>query len=260
MAYDRLLTRLYRADRGWIVKGATALLARDIGVRGTLDIDMYREVAQDVAENDLRRAAARDIGDWFRFEVGLGRSVATGAFGVRLPVSAFIGMTQWVAFHVDLLGADLRMTGSPDDVSPLARVTMPGFEQLHYRVYPLVDHVADKIVATLQRYGSTDAPSTRYKDLVDLVAIIGSSSIDAVAQLGAVRSEAARRAVTLPVCFDVPDHALWPPGYARAAAESLLLGAHSLEDALGVVRPFIDPLLGGGAVGRWNPQRRRWTT
>lgn len=32
MAYDRLLERLYLVDQGWIVKGATALLARDIGV------------------------------------------------------------------------------------------------------------------------------------------------------------------------------------------------------------------------------------
>src|SRR5450432_1639413 len=35
MAYDRLLERLYLVDEGWIIKGATALLARDIGVRGT---------------------------------------------------------------------------------------------------------------------------------------------------------------------------------------------------------------------------------
>ena len=59
MAYDRLLERLYLVDEGWIVKGATALLARDIGVRGTLDIDLYREVAREIAETDLRQAAAR---------------------------------------------------------------------------------------------------------------------------------------------------------------------------------------------------------
>jgi hypothetical protein len=44
MAYDRLLERLYLIDEGWIIKGATALLARDIGVRGTIDIDLYRDV------------------------------------------------------------------------------------------------------------------------------------------------------------------------------------------------------------------------
>jgi hypothetical protein len=41
VAYDRLLERLYIVDDGWVVKGATALLARDLGVRGSLDVDVY---------------------------------------------------------------------------------------------------------------------------------------------------------------------------------------------------------------------------
>ena len=71
VAYDRLLERLYLVDDGWVVKGATALLARDLGMRGSLDVDLYREVGREVAETDLRRAAALDVGDWFRFEVGM---------------------------------------------------------------------------------------------------------------------------------------------------------------------------------------------
>jgi hypothetical protein len=31
MAYERLLERLHLVDEDWIIKGATALLARDIG-------------------------------------------------------------------------------------------------------------------------------------------------------------------------------------------------------------------------------------
>lgn len=66
MAYDRLLERLYVRDHRWIVKGATALLARDVGVRATI---------------------------------------------------------------VDIVGADVTMTGEPDDVPALARVVMPGVER-----------------------------------------------------------------------------------------------------------------------------------
>jgi hypothetical protein len=40
VAYDRLLERLYLVDEGWIIKGATALLARDLGVRGSLDVEV----------------------------------------------------------------------------------------------------------------------------------------------------------------------------------------------------------------------------
>ena len=68
MAYDRLLERLYFVDDGWIVKGAAALLAREIGVRASIDIDVYRAKALEIAEAELRAAAARDIGDWFRFK------------------------------------------------------------------------------------------------------------------------------------------------------------------------------------------------
>src|SRR5207247_831192 len=43
-AYDRLLARLYLLDDAWILKGATAMLARRIAVRHTIDIDIYRAV------------------------------------------------------------------------------------------------------------------------------------------------------------------------------------------------------------------------
>lgn len=45
----RLLERLYLADEGWIVKGAAALLARDLGVRATIDIDVFRNIARETA-------------------------------------------------------------------------------------------------------------------------------------------------------------------------------------------------------------------
>lgn len=150
------------------------------------------------------------------------------------------------------------MTGEPEAVPPLARVLMPGVEQHGYRAYPLVDHVADKVLATFQRYGEQQTPSTRYKDLVDLVAITTGASVEAQPQLAALASEAQRRGVTLPHMFDVPDRALWEPGYAAEAGRSLLPLARTLDEALAVVRPLLDPLLDGTAVGRWNPQAGSW--
>ena len=258
MAYDRLLERLYLVDEGWVVKGATALLARDIGVRATIDIDVYREAAREVAEADLRAAAAKDIGDWFAFEIGAGRSVADGAAGIRLPVTAYVGTTVWASFHVDLVGSDLRMTGEPEAVPPLARVVMPDVDQHGYRAYPLVDHVADKVAATFELHGEWGAPSTRYKDLVDLVAIVIAASVEAGTQMTALRSETDRRGITLPVRFSVPDRALWERGYAAEAGRSLLPIAHTLDDALATVRPFLDPLLDGSAAGTWDPEHGRW--
>lgn len=82
VAYDRLLQRLYLVDDAWVVKGATALMARDLGARATIDIDLYRVTVSRSVEADLRAAAARDLGDWFRFEIG---PVQPMEGGVRLP-------------------------------------------------------------------------------------------------------------------------------------------------------------------------------
>lgn len=257
-AYDRLLARLYHVDRQWIVKGATALLARDIGVRGTRDIDVYRETSSDVAEAELRKATALDIGDWFRFELGPSRRSGDGTAGVRIPVKAYIGATPWAEFHIDLVGDDYKMTGEPEDVPPIARIQIPDVEQLDYVAYPLTDHVADKVAATFDVYGSQSRPSTRYRDLVDLVAIATSSTLEAEELIKAVHAEAERRGVKLPSTFDVPDLHLWTSGYAAAAQDSLLTVAVTLEAALDIVRPFIGPVLDHTARGVWDANLIRW--
>ncbi len=258
IAYDRLLERLYFVNKSWVVKGATALLARGIGVRGTLDVDVYREAAQDTVVEDVRSAADLDLGDWFRFELGAAQPMEDAVKGMRIPVNAYIGLTVWASFRLDLVGSDLQMTGDPEPVPPLVRVLMADVEQHGYRAYPLVDHVADKVVAILQRYGDSLLPSTRYKDLVDLVSIVTVASVEAVAQTAALLSEAKRRDVALPRSFDVPDRGLWEPGYAAEARRSLLAAARTLDEALRSVRPFLDPLFDGGAAGRWDPKAGRW--
>jgi hypothetical protein len=257
-AYDRLLERLYLMDDGWIVKGAVALLARDLGVRASVDIDVYRAKRVDAAEADLREAAARDIGDWFRFEIGPRGTIGEGITGVRLHVTAFVGETVWAQFRVDLVGSDLNMLGEPDQVAALAEVDMPDVSQRGYRAYPLVDHVADKVAATVQRYGTAQRPSTRFRDLVDLVAIAQGASIDAQEQIRAVTSEGERRGIVLPETFNVPDRALWESGYAAEANRSLLAAAHTLDEALAVVRPFVDPVLVGTARGTWDHEHGAW--
>jgi hypothetical protein len=258
IAYDRLLERLYLVDDGWVIKGATALLARDLGMRATIDVDVYRAAASETAEADLRQATGRDIGDWFRFEIGPARIIGEAQTGVRLPVAAYVGVTAWAEFHVDLVGADLRMTGAPEAVPPMARLVIPDVEQHGYLAYPLCDHVADKVVATFQQYGPRLQPSTRYKDLIDLVAIVIGAELDAKSTRRALVSEAARRNVDLPSRFDVPDRDPWERGYAAEARRSVLSVAATIDDALAIVQPCLDPLLSATAAGTWRSDARRW--
>ncbi|GLU50504.1 nucleotidyl transferase AbiEii/AbiGii toxin family protein [Nocardiopsis ansamitocini] len=257
-AYDRLLARLYLVDDNWIVKGATALLARELAVRRTVDIDLYRATNREAAERDLREAAAQNIGDWFHFETGRSTPISDGANGVRIPVTSRLGATVWTKFHVDVVAENIRMTGTAEDIPPLPPLDVPGLERSGYRAYPLVDHIADKTCAILERHGPERRPSTRFKDLVDIVSIVNRAALSADEQRNALYSEAERRVLVLPREFSVPDRSLWEPGYAAEAARALALPADTLDRALAAVSLFLDPLLHGTAQGNWDPHTASW--
>lgn len=114
------------------------------------------------------------------------------------------------------------------------------------------------MLATFQRYGERRLLSTRFKDLIDLVAIARGATVPADRQRAALASEAERRGVPLPSRFDVPDRLLWEAGYAAEAKRSVIRMPATLDDALAVVRPFLDPLLDGTAAGTWEPGVARW--
>lgn len=262
-AYDRLLARLFvsEPDR-WILKGATALLARLGGAaRHTLDVDLYRpgdSLAE--AEAALRAAAASDLGDFFRFVLAPGRRVAEGRDTIRVGVSAYLGATEFAAFHVDLI-AGIAMTGQPDEMRALVPIDLPGIPAPRYRVYPMADHIADKLCALLETHPRATGPaqpSTRYRDLADLVVIAHTQALRADHVLRAVVSEARRRRLTLPEGLPTPDAAHWRPGYARVARDVPGLVEQDLDDAIGTVRRLVDPILSRRATGTWDPADLSW--
>ena len=93
---------------------------------------------------------------------------------------------------------------------------------------------------------------------MDLVAIVTGASVDAEPQMTALRSEVRRRGIALPDQFAVPDPGMWERGYALEARRSLLPSARTFDEALAVVKPFLNPLLDGTAAGRWHPHRSEW--
>lgn len=262
-AYDRLLARVFGAEPdAWVLKGATALLARLHGAaRHTLDIDLYRPDAQlDDAEAALRSAASIDLDDFFRFTLEPGRRIDAGRTTLRVPVTTYLGATEFARFHIDLV-AGLAMTGVPEDAAPLVPVELPGIVNVRYRVYPIVDHVADKVCALLEvhaRVGRPAQASTRYRDLADLVVISHTHGVRARALARALASEAARRGIELPTTFRTPDGPGWLSGYARVARDVPGLAERDLEAASCMVKRFLDPVLAGDATGSWSPDSQRW--
>ena len=76
--------------------------------------------------------------------------------------------------------------------------------------------------------------------------------------MGALAKEADRRRLVLPDSFDVPDRAMWVRGYRSDAQRTVGLVAVEPDEALALVRGFLDPLLAGVAAGEWNASAQRW--
>jgi hypothetical protein len=256
-AYDQLVERLYRLDDGWVIKGATALLARRISVRHTLDIDLFRSGGIADVEDRLRATAGLEIGDWMRFALGPALPIfAASMQGVRFKARSFIGAPLWAAFQIDVVAGDAVMVGSPDPVPPMTDVGMERRRRVTWQAYPLVDHVADKVCVILEQHDGR--PSTRFKDLIDLLAISGRATVGAALQERALVRGADRRGLLLPTSFDVPDRRLWERGYRAEARRTVGLDIVDLEQALVVVRRFVDPVLAGSARGSWDADRQTW--
>lgn len=262
-AYDRLLCRVFSAEPDrWVLKGATAMLARlGANARHTRDIDLFSRTGDLVdAEQALRAAAGLDLDDYFGFTLSPGRRIAQGAGAVRVDIVAFLGLKEFVRFHVDLV-VGLAMTGTPDTVSPLVPLELLGLASVTYRAYPLVDHVADKVCALLElheRSSGLKEPSTRFRDLADLAIFARTVTVDAAELVMALASEAKRRGLTLPDHLATPSGRDWPSGYARVARDASQLQERDLPSALATVGRFIDPALAGEARGQWNPETLHW--
>ncbi|HSP08654.1 MAG TPA: nucleotidyl transferase AbiEii/AbiGii toxin family protein [Candidatus Dormibacteraeota bacterium] len=263
-AYDRLLCRIFRTQPNcWVLKGATAMLARSGGLaRHSLDVDLYCTLPSLTdAEHALNDCAGVDLGDYFRFALRPGRQMPQAPNACRVATQAYLGATTFAAFNVDLVtGIDLR--GTPDEVAPLIPIDLPGLVRANYFVWPITDHIADKLCAMIElhpRQGGHAMPSTRYRDLADLAVFAHSADVDAEQLRRALAAEASRRQVQLPDAVPEPDGPRWRPGYARVAREAPNLVEKDLEAALRTVRGFLDPILSTEAAGSWEHDVLRWS-
>lgn len=120
----------------------------------------------------------------------------------------------------------------------------------------MVDQIADKVCATMHRYG--DRPSSREKDLVDLVVLAVTHDIDGTALSTAIATEIRRRRMDPVEHFVVP--AEWGAAYSKMALTvPYCADVQNVDSAGDLVAALVDPALENTAGGRtWRSDGREW--
>jgi predicted nucleotidyltransferase component of viral defense system len=260
--FQRFLGRVFAAPaHRWVLKGGTGLLVRIQEARYSKDIDLVvpgEDFDLDEAVAALRTCIQINAGDHLSFAVDGVTRPADGQSAAMMRVSCYTGTTPFERFTIDL-STRKQIVAAVDRIRPRPVLDLAGADPLpEFVLYPLPDPVADKLCAMYGRYGAMGKPSTRYRDLVDLVLIATTNELDAAFTLQAIKGETARRGCTLPTQIEDPG-AEWRLSYPRVARDvSLPTPLRSLDGALDAVGTCLNPVLAGTATGTWQPDSRRW--
>lgn len=178
---------------------------------------------------------------------------------MKVKVETYLGTSLYCTFPIDL-STVLPFVAQVEHRRPRPVLEVPGIDPLpEFTLYPLPDQVADKVCAMYERHGRTATPSSRFRDLVDLVLIVSNFELDAAQTIRALTAESRRRDLALPARLETPDPT-WLDGYREAVrGTSLLRELHELPAALLAAGACLDPLLARKiTTGVWEPQERRW--
>jgi len=239
VAFDRFLARLFPvAGAEWILKGGYAMELRFQTARATRDLDFTVRTARsssgDGLVKQLQDAGAKDAGDFFHYRTGDAMMDLDGApyGGARYPVESIMGGRTFVKFHLDVGIGDVVL-----DPPEQARMRdWLGFAGIAPPDVPMIQReqqFAEKLHAyTLPR----TKPNSRVRDLVDMVLLIQSGTLDSGRLVQALHATFGRRAThSVPEALTPPPEE-WSAPFARLAAECSL--ELSVSEAFGIVMEF----------------------
>jgi hypothetical protein len=259
VAFELFLRRLLAAapDR-WVLKGALALDFRlAVATRSTKDIDLGRNDDEQSATRDIVAAQQLAMDDFFTFAaIRTDELEDTDEFSaVRFHVTAQLAGRTFEQFLVDIGFSD-TISWTPDTIHTSELLSFAGIGPLALPAIPVPQHLAEKVHAYTRAYGESEQPSTRPKDLIDILLIESSVAIPAEELRHALQSTFAERArPPLPTSLPPPP-ATWASPYERLA-ETVHIES-DLSTAFTRAAEFLDPVLAGRARGEWDTHRRRW--
>lgn len=197
--FNRLAARVFSKDPGgWLIKGGQALLVRYRGAaRLSQDIDL-QSTALDLTADEVRQlvidAATFDLNDFLRYAPTKYTDATEEGRGGAQYFKVYLGTAEVATIKVDLV-VGRPLTGDPEVRTLKSAVDLEWpVDWPEVRLYPVVDHVADKICAMYERHGDNGQHgSSRYRDLADLLLISQQEAVPGQAALRALDREAERR-------------------------------------------------------------------
>ena len=260
IVFDRFLARLFAIgpDR-WVVKGGVALELRlKDQARTTKDLDLAWPDTEEEATADLVAAESVDLRDYFVFAVHRTTRLDAALEGaaVRYRVVAELDSRRFEEVTVDI-GFGSPLIAPADLLQGSDLLAFAGFEPITVATLPLTQHVAEKLHAYTRTYEG-QRPSSRVKDLIDLVLIRASSTFEAGDLRRALKvTFSDRSSQALPPQLPPPPSA-WASTYPAMANEVGLdpdvVTGHRLA------AEFLDPVLSGAVAddARWDPTSGAW--
>lgn len=266
--FHRLLCRVFSDPKSpFVLKGGQSMLARTVDARATRDIDLLaRKTSVEEAVIELRRLASISLGDFVAFSFdGTEPIKADDEYrsGVKVRFTPSLGGKSLQAVSVDLVVDEVDGL-EPETVTPADRLEIDGIPMFDYRVYRVESALADKLLAMVETHDGR--PSSRVKDLVDVVVYAKSCKIDSRVLAEQIVKESRARNVGLPEHFNVPEawHATYKKAYAKMAKQAKIDDTapdttSAEEVAARLYAPAFGPIQANDSM-TWDPERLDWTT
>lgn len=262
--FHRLLCRIFSdPERGFVLKGGQSMLARTADARATRDIDLLsKEQSLEGALEALKVAASGDLGDHMRFVFESANEIKTEdeyRSGLSVVFTPWLGPKRMQPISIDLVVDELPL-GEAELVTPADRILVEGLEVFDYLVYSVESALADKLCAMVERHDGR--PSSRVKDLVDVLVYATTCAVDGDKLMASIRRESGVRRLVLAESFIVPEE--WERIYGRQfgklCAQTGLSDAYaSIAEAAKLSARLFDPALRGEAEGlSWDPKGLAW--
>lgn len=239
--YRRLLIH---SPEAWVVKGGCAIAQRTNYYRFTKDIDLSfteeKEPQFDTLRDYLNRATRYNTLDHYTFSVERLRPLIGVANAYKATIEARLEKRFYGKFDVDIVPPHPTVGTIQETklILPLEITDIPN--NVPAKLFPVEDHIADKVSGMYTKHTAQQLASTRYRDLADLAVLLHSQPYNPLLVEQALRQRAATRPGSVPRSITQPGEQ-WPAAFANYARKARINITY--EQAIATAAHYLNPIL-----------------